>query len=435
MLQNLRFSLRALRHRDLRIFYFGQGTSMIGTWMQNVAMGWLVYRLTGSALLLGVIGFSSQFPTFLMAPIAGALADRWSRYRMVLAAQALLMLQAAILAALVLSGVVQVWHLIALSAFLGLCSGLDIPARQALLVRLANGPEDLPNAIALNSALFNGGRLLGPAIAGILIAWVGEGLVFLLNAISYVVVLVALLSLRLRRQQRPPPPPGSMLSAMGEGFRYAFGFAPVRTVLTVMGLVALVGIPYSVLLPVFARDVLGGDARTLGALTSSAGLGALFGTLYLASRSSVRGIGRVIAGASTLFGVGLIGFSISRDLRLSSVLLLFTGFGVVVTSAGINTFLQTLVDEEMRGRVMSMFTMAFVGTTPIGSLLAGWLAVHIGAPFAIGLGGAVCVLVGLWFATRIPELRKVVHPVYVRRGIMPELASGLQTATELPPKV
>jgi MFS family permease len=435
LLQNLRFATRALRHRDLRIFYAGQGTSMIGTWMQNVAMGWLVYRLTGSPMLLGVIGFSSQFPTFFMAPIAGALADRWSRYYMVLLGQTLLLIQAAVLSALVLSGVAQVWHLIVLSIFLGLSSGLDVPARQSLLVRLVKDPEDLPNAIALNSALFNGGRLIGPAIAGILIGLVGEGVVFLLNAVSYVVVLIALLSLGLRRTQRPPPPPGSMFSAMREGFRYGFGFAPIRVVLTVLGLVSLVGFPYAVLLPVVARDVLGGDARTLGILTSSAGLGALMGTFYLASRSTVRGIGRVIASACCLFGTGLMAFSLSRDVRISSVVLLFTGFGVVVTSAGINTFLQTLVDEEMRGRVMSMFTMAFVGASPFGSLLAGWLAVRIGAPAAIRLGGAVCVLVGIWLATRIPSLRLIVHPVYIRRGIMPEVAKGLQTATELPPKV
>jgi MFS family permease len=434
VLQNIRFSLRALRHRDLRIFFVGQGTSMIGTWMQHVAMGWLVYRLTGSPMLLGVMGFASQFPTFLMAPIAGALADRWSRYRMVLVAQVLLMLQAALLATLVLSGVVQVWHLIALSVLLGLFSGIDVPARQALLVRLVQGPEDLPNAIALNSSLFNGGRLIGPAVAGVLIGWVGEGPVFLLNALTYVAVLTSLLSLKLRKQKRPPPPPGSMFSAMIEGFRYGLGFPPVRIALVVLGLVSLVGIPYAVLLPVFARDVLGGDARTLGVLTSSAGLGALMGTFFLASRTSIRGLGRVIAGACALFGAGLLAFSFSRDVRLSSVLLLVTGFGVVVTTAGINTFLQTLVEEEMRGRVMSLFTMAFVGMSPLGSLLAGWLAVRFGAPTALGFGGAICIVVGGWFATRIPWLREIVRPVYVRRGIIPEVATGLQVANELRPK-
>jgi MFS family permease len=385
-------------------------------------------------MLLGVIGFATQFPTFLMAPIAGALADRWSRYYMVLLAQTLLMLQAALLATLVLTGVVQVWHLITLSVFLGLFSGLDVPARQALLVRLVQGTEDLPNAIALNSSLFNGGRLIGPAIAGVLIGWVGEGPVFLLNALTYLAVLTSLLALKLRRQKRPPPPPGSMIGSMIEGFRYGLGLAPIRAVLAVLGLVSLVGIPYAVLLPVFARDVLGGDARTLGVLTSSAGLGALLGTFYLASRSSVRGLGRVIAGASALFGAGLVAFSFSRDVRLSSLLLLVTGFGVVVTTAGINTFLQTLVDEEMRGRVMSLFTMAFVGMSPLGSLLAGWLAVRIGAPAAIGLGGGVCIVVAIWFASLIPGLREIVHPIYVRRGIIPEVARGLQSASELRPK-
>jgi MFS family permease len=225
-----------------------------------------------------------------------------------------------------------------------------------------------------------------------------------------------------------------MFSARIEGFRYGLGFPPVRIALVVLGLVSLVGIPYAVLLPVFARDVLGGDARTLGVLTSSAGLGALMGTFFLASRTSIRGLGRVIAGACALFGAGLLAFSFSRDVRLSSVLLLVTGFGVVVTTAGINTFLQTLVEEEMRGRVMSLFTMAFVGMSPLGSLLAGWLAVRFGAPTALGFGGAICIVVGGWFATRIPWLREIVRPVYVRRGIIPEVATGLQVANELRPK-
>jgi MFS family permease len=353
---------------------------------------------------------------------------------MVLTAQVLLMIQASVLAALVLTGVVQVWHLIGLSVLLGLFTGLDIPARQALLVRLVHGPEDLPSAIALNSALFNGGRLVGPAVAGLLIGWVGEGPVFFLNALTYIAVLASLLALGLRKQKRVPPPPGSVFGAMWEGFRYGLGFPPVRAVLIVLGLISFVGIPYAVLLPVFARDVLGGDARTLGVLTSSAGLGALLGTFFLASRSTVRGLGRVIAGASAVFGVGLVAFSFSRNLALSGTLLLVTGFGVVVTTAGINTFLQTLVEEEMRGRVMSLFTMAFVGMSPLGSLLAGWLAVRIGAPATIAFGGAMCVLVGLWFATRIPHLREIVRPIYVEKGIIPEVATGLATASELRPK-
>ena len=434
MLDRVRFSLRALRHRDVRLFFAGQGTSLVGTWMQQVAVSWLVYRLTDSPLLLGVVSFGSQFPTFLIAPVGGALADRWNRYRMVVLAQTLSMLQAIVLAVLVLTGAVQVWHVFALSVFLGLANGLDVPARQSMLVRLVRDREDLPNAIALQSAMFNSARLVGPALAGVLIGLWGEGPVFVLNALSYVAVLVALAQLDVSSQQGGATAPGSVLRAVGEGFRYAFGFAPIRAVLSLLTLISLVGIPYAVLLPVFARDVLGGDASTLGLLSSAAGLGALLGTLYLASRSTVRGLGRVIASATVVFGAGLIAFSFSRDVLLSAGLLMVTGFGVVVATASINTILQTLVEEGMRGRIMSLYTMAFIGLAPVGSLLGGALAVRIGAPVTVLLGGATSILVGAWFATRITGLREIVHPIYVRMGIIPEVATGLQSASELRPR-
>jgi len=434
LLDRVRFSLRALRHRDVRLFFAGQGTSLVGTWMQQVAVSWLVYRLTDSPLLLGVVSFGSQFPTFLIAPVGGALADRWNRYRMVVLAQTLSMLQAIVLAVLVLTGAVQVWHVFALSVFLGLANGLDVPARQSMLVRLVRDREDLPNAIALQSAMFNSARLVGPALAGVLIGLWGEGPVFVLNALSYVAVLVALAQLDVSRQQGGATAPGSVLRAVGEGFRYAFGFAPIRAVLSLLTLISLVGIPYAVLLPVFARDVLGGDASTLGLLSSAAGLGALLGTLYLASRSTVRGLGRVIASATVVFGAGLIAFSFSRDVLLSAGLLMVTGFGVVVATASINTILQTLVEEGMRGRIMSLYTMAFIGLAPVGSLLGGALAVRIGAPVTVLLGGATSILVGAWFATRITGLREIVHPIYVRMGIIPEVATGLQSASELRPR-
>ena len=430
LLDRIRFAVRALRHRNLRLFFAGQGLSLVGTWMQQVAVGWLVYRLTESPLVLGIVGFGSQFPTFLMAPLAGALADRWSRYHMVVVAQTLAMVQALALAALVLGGVVQVWHVIALSVAQGIINGLDIPARQSLLVRMVEGPEDLPNAIALNSSMFNAARLVGPAIAGVLIGLVGEGPVFLLNGLSYVAVLWALAKLRVPRGSSLPQA-GSVLLAMREGFRYGFGFAPVRTILLLLALVSLLGFPYVVLLPVFARDVLGGDSATLGLLTSAAGLGALVGALYLASRSSVRGLGRAITLATVLFGSGLMAFSFSRNVWLSAALLLITGFGVMVTTASMNTILQTLVEEEMRGRVMSLYTMAFVGMSPLGSLLGGWLALHIGAPATLLMGGGACVLVAVGFGSRVPALREIVHPIYVRKGIIPEVAAGIQTASEL----
>ena len=296
----VRLALRALRHRNLRLFFTGQGISLVGTWMQQVAIGWLVYRLTDSALLLGVIGFGGRFPAFLMAPFAGALADRWDRYRMVMAAQICAMLQAVALAVLVLSGSVAVWHLVLLSVVSGLINGVDVPARQSLLVQLVDGTDDLPNAIALNSSMFNAARLVGPAVAGVLIGLVGEGWVFALNAASYIAVLGALAAVRLPRGAGTAT--GPVLRNIQEGFSYAFGFPPIRDLILLLGLVSLVGIPYTVLFPIFARDVLGGGAGTLGLLTSAAGLGALAGALVLASRGGVRGLGRVIARSAVLVG-------------------------------------------------------------------------------------------------------------------------------------
>lgn len=424
----VRLALRALRHRNLRLFFTGQGISLVGTWMQQVAIGWLVYRLTDSALLLGVIGFGGRFPAFLMAPFAGALADRWDRYRMVMAAQVCAMLQAVALAVLVLSGSVAVWHLVLLSVVSGLINGVDVPARQSLLVQLVDGTDDLPNAIALNSSMFNAARLVGPAVAGVLIGLVGEGPVFALNALSYIAVLGALAAVRLPRGVGTAT--GPVLRSIQEGFSYAFGFPPIRDLILLLGLIALVGIPYTVLFPIFARDVLGGDAGTLGLLSSSAGLGALTGALFLASRDGVRGLGKVIARSTVLFGVSLAGFALSRDVWISCLFLVGSGFGVMLTTASINTVLQTLVDEGMRGRVMSLYTMAFVGMSPLGSLAGGFLAGWMGAPRTVLFGGLGCLLVGIWFTRRVPVLWELVVPVYQRMGVLPELARGLQEATD-----
>ncbi len=432
MLNRLRVSLRALRHRDLRLFFAGQWVSLVGTWMQHVAVSWLVYELTGSALILGLIAFSNQFPAFIVAPFSGALADRWSRYRMVVAAQIAAMAQAVVLAALVLTGTVQVWHLVALSAVAGLITGLDLPARQALLVRLVRGTEDLPNALALNSSLFNSARLVGPAIAGMLIGWVGEGPVFVLNAVSYLGVLGALAVLQLTEE--PGEPAGPVLRDIARGFGYAFRFEPIRDLLSLLALVSLVGIPYVVLLPVFATDILGGGASTLGLLTSCAGFGAVLGALLLASRDTVVGLGRVIVRASALFGAALAAFAFSEILWLSCSLLVAMGFSVMVVTASINTMLQTLVDEAMRGRVMSLYTMAFIGMSPVGSLVGGAIATRFGAPLAISLGGLACLALALWFSRRLAPLREIVYPVYERMGILPEVARGIQTASTIRPK-
>jgi MFS family permease len=410
----------------------GQGISLVGTWMQQVAVGWLVYRLTDSAFMLGVIGFCAQFPGLVMAPIAGALADRWNRYRMVVVAQSLAMIQASLLATLVLTGTVRVWHLVVLSLAAGLINGLDVPARQALLVRLVGGREDLPNAIALNSSMFNAARMVGPAIAGAMIAWRGEGPVFLLNAVSYVAVLGALAMLRLPKERGEPA--GSVLSNIRKGVAYAFGFPPIRDLLFVLAVVSLVGVPYAVLLPVFAGEVLGGDAGTLGLLTSFAGLGALVGALRLASRDTVRGLGRLIVQAVALFGVALVGFAASRTLWLSSGLLALSGYGIMLTSASINTVLQTLVGDAMRGRVMSLFALCFFGVAPVGSLIGGALATRMGAPATVALGGLGCLVIAAWFAGRLAPLRELVLPVYERRGVIPAVARGLGNASEMRPK-
>ncbi|MDZ7778376.1 MAG: MFS transporter [Gemmatimonadota bacterium] len=432
MSNRIRLALRALRHRNLRLFFVGQGISLVGTWMQQVAMSWLVYRLTDSAFLLGVIGFSSQFPSLLMAPFAGALADRWSRYRMVAVAQTLAMVQAVVLAALVIGGLVQVWHLVVLAVVVGVINGVDIPARQALLVKLVEGQADLPNAIALNSSMFNAARLIGPALGGILIGWWGEGPVFVLNAVSFVGILGALAMMRLPAERGLRA--GALLQNIREGFGYAFGFAPIRDLLVVLAGVSLLGIPYVVLFPVFARDILDGDATTLGLLTASSGAGALAGALYLASRDTVMGLGRVIAGALALFGTTLLVFSVSRSLLLSCAMLALGGFGLMLTTASINTVVQTLVGEEMRGRVMSLYTMAFMGMMPIGSLGGGAIASRIGAPAAVALGGMGCLVFAAWFVRRIGALRAQVLPVYEQRGVIPEVARGIQVVSELRPR-
>jgi len=427
-----RVALRALRHRELRLYFAGQWVSLVGTWMQRVAVSWLVYDLTGSALLLGLIGFSNQFPAFIVAPFAGALADRWSRYRMVVAAQIASMAQAVVLAAIVLTGAVQVWHLVALSAVGGLISGVDIPARQTLLVRLVRGSEDLPNAIALNSSLFNSARLVGPAIAGVLIGWVGEGPVFALNAVSYLGAIGALAALHLTEETTEPA--GPVLRNIAGGFVYAFRFEPIRDLLSLLAMVSLVGIPYVVLLPVFAGNILGGGASTLGLLTSCAGFGAVLGAFSLASRDTVVGLGRVIVRASALFGAALVAFAFSEILWLSCSLLVAIGFAVMVITASVNTLLQTLVDDAMRGRVMSLYTMAFIGMSPLGSLVGGAIATRYGAPLAVSLGGLGCLALAVWFSRRLAPLQEIVYPVYERMGILPEVARGLLSATAIRPK-
>ena len=410
---------RALSHRNYRLYFGGQGISLIGTWMQQIAMNWLVYRLSHSALLLGVVGFTSRIPTFLLAPFAGVLADRWNRHRILVITQALSMIQALLFAILVLTDKIAIWHVVILSLFLGFINALDIPTRQSFVVDMIERREDLGNAIALNSSMVNGARLLGPSIAGVLIALLGEGLCFLLNGLSFIAVIWALLAMKITPQKKEARP-SRFFQGLKEGVSYAFGFAPIRSLLLLLALVSLMGMPYTVLMPIFAEKILGGGPQTLGFLFGALGVGAIAGTFYLASRKTVLGLGTIIVIATNLFGVGLMAFSLSRFFWLSSIFMLLTGCGMIVQMASTNTILQTVVEEDKRGRVMSFYTMAFMGMVPFGSLLSGTLADWIGAPWTIRLGGLACVLGSVWFGWKLPSLRKMVRPIYVKKGILPD---------------
>ncbi len=417
--KGLKSTFRALHHRNYRLFFGGQGISLIGTWMQQIAINWLVYRLTHSAFLLGVVGFTGRIPTFLLASFAGVLVDRWNRHRILVVTQTLSMIQALILALLVLTDRIAIWHIISLSVCLGLINTLDMPARQSFIVDMIEKKEDMGNAIALNSSMFNGARLVGPSIAGILISTVGEGICFLLNGLSFVAVIISLLAMKItpkkKEKERTP-----VWQGLKEGFVYAFAFPPIRSILLLLALVSLVGMPYMVLMPVFARDILHGGAHTLGFLMAASGCGALVGAIYLASRKGILGLGRLIVIASSLFGIGLIILSFSRVFWLSLLLMTLTGFGMMVQNTSSNTVLQTIVEEDKRGRVMSFYTMAFMGMVPLGSLLAGSLAHIIGAPETIMMGGISCILGSVMFAIRLPSLRRIARPIYVKKGIILE---------------
>lgn len=410
---------RALAHRNYRLFFTGQSISLIGAWLTRVATSWLVYRLTGSAWMLGIVGFAGQFPTFLLAPIAGVWVDRWNRHRVLVVTQILALIQSGLLAYLALRHIITIPHIVLLSIFQGVINALDMPARQSFVVdMIGNNREDLPNAIALNSSMFNGARLIGPSVAGILIAWVGEGWCFFIDAVSYLAVIASLLLMRVAVSQRPRPET-SVIREIREGYRYVSGFTPIRSVLLLLALVSLLGFPYTVLMPIMAAQVLHGGPHTLGFLMAASGVGALTGALYLASRTSVLGLGGLIARSAVGFGVGLILFSLSRNVWLSMALMAVCGITMILQMAASNTVIQTLVDDDKRGRVMSFYSMAFFGTAPLGSLFAGMVATWIGVPRTILLGGAACVLAALGFWRALPHIRRAARPVYVRLGILP----------------
>jgi MFS family permease len=426
---------RALAHRNFRLFILGQGVSLIGTWMQQVALAWVVFEQTGSPDSLGVVGFAGQAPALFLAPVAGVLVDRWNRHRLILLTQTLAMLQAFAVAALVLADAVSVPAVALLSLFLGVINVFDMTARQAFLTEMVDRREDLANAIALNSSMVNGARLVGPALAGLLLARAGAAVCFLLNGFSYLAVLAALLAMRLA--PRPPARARTPLwQGLHEGLRYAIGFGPIRALVLLLALVSLMASAYSVLLPVFAKDVLHGGAEMLGWLGTASGVGALAAAVRLASRRSVLGLGRWVAWAPIGFGLGLVGFALSRWPALSILALAAVGFSMMAQMAASNTLLQTIVEEDKRGRVMSLYTLAFLGMAPLGSLLGGRLASTYGAQWTVGLAGVCCVAGSLVFMTRLPRLRQEVRPIYRRLGILPEMAAGLQAAAEptVPPE-
>ncbi|MDQ3685020.1 MAG: MFS transporter [Acidobacteriota bacterium] len=402
---------RALSHRSYQLFFGGQLVSLTGTWMQSIAQSWLVYRLTGSAVLLGLVGFSSQIPVLLLASFGGAIADRYSRRRVLLITQTIAMLLALTLAALTLTGRIEVWHLYVLGALLGTANAFDIPTRQAFVVDLV-GKEDLINAIALNSSMFNGARIVGPAIAGLLVAAVGEGWCFLLNGTSYVAVLASLLLMNVTPRVRVPIP-GSALANITEGFGFVARTAPVRALLLLLGLVSLMGMPYAVLMPIFADRILGGGASGLGMLMGASGIGALAGALMLASRNGLRGLGRWVALSSAGFGVGLILFALSRTFWLSAALLVPIGFSMMIQMASSNTLVQSMVPDELRGRVMAVYSMMFMGMAPFGALLAGTLSERVGAPTTVIIGGSVCIIGAAVFGYRLPALRDEARRIIV----------------------
>ena len=425
------FAVRALRARNYRLFFGGQSISLIGTWMTRIATSWLVYRLTDSAVLLGLVSFTGQVPAFFLGPIAGVWVDRWDRHRTLVCTQILSMLQSFALAVLALTHVITIWEIILLSLAQGLINTFDMPARQAFVIEMIEERADLGNAIALNSSMVNGGKLVGPAIAGGLIAYAGEGYCFLIDGFSYIAVIISLLLMHITVAQARAPLGHHVWQELQEGWRYVVDSVPIRSILTMLSLMSLVGMPYTVLMPIVASAILHGGAHTLGFLMAASGVGALASAISLVMRKTVLGLGRMIVIASALFGVSLAGLAFSRWLWLSLLLMPLTGFGMMQQMAASNTILQTIVQDEKRGRVMAFYSVALLGMAPFGSLVAGGLAARVGTPITLASGGVLCVLGSIWFARRLPAIREQVRPIYRQLGILPEIAIGVQQASAL----
>jgi MFS family permease len=420
---------RALRHRNFRLFFGGQTISLIGTWMTRVATSWLVYRLTKSSLLLGTVGFAGQIPTFLLAPLAGVIVDRIDRRKVLVWTQALAMVQSLVLAWLTLSHRINISEVLVLSAMQGVINAFDMPGRQSFMIRMVEDRADLSNAIAINSSMVNVARLIGPSLAGLLIAATNEGWCFLVDGVSYIAVIASLLMMRVTHE--PTQHAGAtMMEQLRQGWVYVAESVPIRTILLLFALLSLMGWPFMVLMPVFAAQVLHGGPHTLGFLMGAVGVGSLASALSLVLRKSVRGLLKMIPIAAAIFGVGLICFGASGSFWFSMPMMLVTGFGMMQGLTSSNTILQTLVDEKMRGRVMSYYTMAFVGMAPFGSLLAGTLAHAIGAPRTVIISGIACILGALWFWSRVGVIRTEMRPIYQRLGIVPGPSVVVEEAAE-----
>jgi MFS family permease len=419
----LKSIFRSLRYRNYRLFFSGQSLSLIGTWVQRIAIPWLVYRLTGSAFLLGFVGFAGQIPTFILAPFAGVLTDRLNRYHIMIVSQILSMFQALALALLFFTNTIEVWNVLLLSVIQGCINAFDTPARQSFVIEMVEDKNDIGNAVALNSSMFNGARLVGPSIAGVLIASLGEGACFLINGISYIFDVISLLLMKVKPQEKKKTKDTNIIKEFKEGFTYTFGFPPIRSIIILLTLISLMGMPFSVLMPIFAKDIFHGGSHIFGFLMGASGVGALIGAAYLASRKSVVGLEKIIPLAAVVFGLGLVSFSLSSSFPLSIILMIITGVGMIIHTACSNTILQTISDNDKRGRVMSFYTMAFMGTAPIGSFLAGSMASMIGAPTTLLIGGIACVIGALVFAQKLPLFIKLVQPIYIQLGIIDNAAN------------
>jgi len=416
-------TLRALGYRNFQLFFGGQLISLVGTWMQNIAQAWLVYRITGSSVKLGAVSFCGQIPIFFLAPLGGIVADRYPRRRIVIATQTASMMLAFALAALTLTNTVRVWHVFVLAALLGMVNAFDIPARQSFQVEMV-GRADLMNAIALNSSMFNASRVIGPAIAGILVAAIGEGWCFFANAVSYIAVITGLLLMKIEDRERAAPG-ASPLADVIQGFQFVVRNTPVHAILMLLGVVSLTGMPYTVLMPIFADRILHGGARALGWLMGCAGIGALGGALRLASRTELKGLGRWLPRASFAFGATLIAFAWSRTIWLAASILVPVGFSMMVEMASSNTLLQSMAPDELRGRVMSVYSMVFMGMAPFGALLAGIAAGRFGAPWTVTASGVVCMIAAVIYRSQLSRLRGP-----ARRLIAAQLAATADRALE-----